>query len=60
VTADDKKKVRQRIIHDIFIRYGGGAQHVQRITTLKCWNWLAWVLIGIGTVCWIVFLLWNP
>ncbi len=60
MTEDDKKKVQQRIIHDIFVRYGAGAQYLQKFTTYKSWNLIAWVLIGLGTISWILFLLWNP
>lgn len=59
MNPDDKKKV-QRVFADLIVRYGAGAHYVQKFTSAKAWNLIAWVLIALGIVGWIFFLMWHP
>jgi hypothetical protein len=60
LTDADKKKVRQKLLLDFFIRYGAGADHWKGFTARQGWNWIAWGLIVVGVAGWVAFLSWNP
>ena len=55
----DKKRV-QRTVSDLFIRYGAGTQYLRRFISGHAWNLIAWILIGLGVVGWVLFLRWQP
>jgi hypothetical protein len=53
-------KVRVRLFHSLFVRYGMGSGVFLPITQAKWWNVIAWTIIALGTVAWVVTLLvWN-
>jgi high-affinity Fe2+/Pb2+ permease len=52
--------VREGIFETLFIRYGAGSDLIKRLTASKTWNIVAWILILLGVLAWIVFLRWNP
>jgi hypothetical protein len=56
----DGKKVKQKLLIHFFVRYGAGADYLKALTARKAWNWIAWALIILGVVGWIMFLSWNP
>ena len=60
MTEADKKKVKQKLVLDFFVRYGAGADYWKGWTAHKAWNWIAWGLIALGVVGWIAFLSWTP
>ncbi len=60
MTADDKRRVRERIFTDFFLSYGSGQHYLQGITRAKAWNLVSWALIFLGSLGWIAFLMWKP
>lgn len=58
--ADDKRSVRKRIFTEFFLSYGSGQHHLSGITRAKAWNIVSWGLIVLGSLCWVIFLMWKP
>jgi hypothetical protein len=58
--ARQADKFRMRLFHSLFVRYGTGSTVFLPITQAKCWNAIAWTIIALGTLGWVVALLvWN-
>ena len=49
-----------RAVSDFFLRYGAGSHYIQKLTTIRAWNFIAWALIAVGALAWAVFLTWKP
>jgi hypothetical protein len=53
-------KVGMRLFHSLFVRNGAGSAVFLPITQAKWWNAVAWTIIALGSVGWVVALLvWN-
>jgi hypothetical protein len=53
-------KSGMRLFHSLFVRYGSGSAVFLPITQAKRWNAVAWTIIALGTLGWVVALvLWN-
>jgi hypothetical protein len=58
--AGQTDKVRVRLFHSLFVRYGTGSSVFLPVTQAKWWNVIAWTIIALGTVAWVVTLfVWN-
>ena len=58
--AHETDKFGMRLFHSLFVRYGAASAVFLPITQAKCWNVIAWTIIALGSMAWVVALLvWN-